>query len=176
MIHVGYISSVNYESGTVRVKIPDMDDFITGSLIVFQGRTNDTKDYEMPDIEEMGLVILLPNGNSHGFYIGSGYSKTVPVPEGAGKGKRMVVFDDGTKVEYDKTAHKLTIECVGNIEVSSNSTTIRSNNIIFDGPVTHNNGDYNNPGGDVTAGDISLKNHKTTKVTAGLGVSGPPSA
>ena len=176
MINIGYVSSVDYQAGTVRVKIPDMDDFITGALIVFQGRTKDTKDYQMPDIEEMGIVILLPHGNSQGFYIGSGYSKTVAVPEGAAKGKRMVVFDDGTKVEYDKGTHKLTVECVGDIEVSSNSTTIRSNNIIFDGPVTHNNGDYINPDGDVTAGEISLKNHKTTKVTAGLGISGPPSA
>lgn len=185
MIHIGIISSVDYQAGTVRAKIPDMDDFITGPLIVFQGRTRNTKDYNMPEIDEMGLVILLPHGGSHGFYIGSGYSKNVSAPEGAGKGKRIVIFDDGTKVEYDKVAHKLVVECVGsvavttaeNMDFTAKKMTLKgTGGIVLDGEVTHNNGGYTNPNGDVKAGEISLKNHKTTNITAGLDKSGPPSA
>lgn len=185
MIHIGVVTAVNYQDGTVRVKISDLDDFVTGPLIVFQGRTKDTKDYYMPDIDEMGLVILLPHGGSHGFYLGSGYSKNVPLPEGAGKGKRIVVFDDGTRIEYDKEGHKLTVECVGstkvtaaeNIEFIANNVMLKgTSGIVFDGAVTHNNGDYINPEGDVKAGEITLKTHKTKDVEPGSGTSGLPTA
>jgi|GEM_PF-635476 len=184
MLSMGIVSTVNYAAGTVKVKMPDRDDLISGDLIVLQGRSKSSKDYDMPDIDELGLALFLP-GSSQGFYLGSGYSSADTIPEGAGKGKRMVVFDDGTKVEYDKTESKLTVECVGDVSVTSSSNmdfsaeTIKisaSNGITLDGDVSQENGDYENSDGEVTASGIPLSTHVTTKVTAGLSKSGPPSA
>lgn len=65
-IRIGYVSSVDYENGTIKVTYPDRDDAVTDDLpvLTFGGK------YFMPKIDDAVLVVHLSNGSSMGIVCG----------------------------------------------------------------------------------------------------------
>ena len=64
-IRIGKVSFVNYTAGTVRVVYPDRSDKSTAELPVFCGFG---KEYQMPDVGDLVLVVHLSNDSSMGEY------------------------------------------------------------------------------------------------------------
>ncbi|MFV0580044.1 MAG: phage baseplate assembly protein V [Fusobacterium ulcerans] len=164
MIRFGTVSIVNNEKGKVKVTFQDLGTQ-SEELIVYQGRTTGTKEYQMPVVGENGLCLIVDNGNT-GYYLGSGFSLANPVPEGAAEGKDIKVYSDGTRIEYDEKTSRLYIDCKKKIEIICPE-------IFINGKVKVK-GDIEVIEGDIKADGISLKKHLTTGVSSGKDVSGPP--
>lgn len=164
MIRFGTVSIVNNKKGTVKVTFQDLGTQ-SEELIVYQGRTTGTKEYQMPVVGENGLCLIVDNGNT-GYYLGSGFSLANPVPEGADEGKDIKVYSDGTRIEYDEKTSRLYIDCKKKIEIICPE-------IFINGKVKVK-GDIEVIEGDIKADGVSLKKHLTTGVSSGKDVSGPP--
>ncbi len=108
MIRVGVVSSIDYDRGTARVEIKDNDGVITYDLPVLVGATIKDKAWSMPDVEEQVLCCFLPTGHEVGFILGSFYSdgeKGDEPGDRKGEDKRVMEFEDGSYVEYDRHHH-----------------------------------------------------------------------
>lgn len=151
LIRVGRVSSINPGNATARVVFADRQNMVSYDLPVIVRQSLQNKDYYMPDVGEQVLCLFLPSGNAQGFCLGSFYSDADQPPV-SDPNKRHVTFGDGTRVEYDRGTHTLTINAQGPV------------NIIAAGNV--------NVTGDVIADGISLKMH-THPESIGT-VTGPP--
>ncbi len=152
IIRVGRVSSINPNMATARV-VFEAQGIVSYDLPVLQHQTLKNKDYYMPDIGEHVVCLFLPTGNAEGFILGAIYSDEDRPPVNS-QDKRVIQFEDGTQIEYNRSSHTLTINAVGPI------------NIVADGNV--------NITGDVVADGISLKTHVHSDVMSGLSDTGPP--
>lgn len=169
MIRYGTVSIVNYEKGTVKAVLEDIEEH-TAELIVFQGRNKGTKQYSMPVIGEHGLCLIVDNGNS-GYYLGAGFDEAETVMQGAEKGKTITLYSDGTQIIYDENTSKLFIDCKKNIEIVCPKISI-TGDITINGNVQLNGG--MNATNDVIADGVSLIEHTHSGVKSGPDTSGEP--
>jgi len=116
LVRIGVVTQVFEDKGTVRVMLPDADKEITYELPVLVRKTLKDKDYWLPDIGEHVLCVFLPIGEEQGFVIGAFYSKADKVPV-SDKNKKVIEFEDGTKIEYNRKEHKLKIEVKGEADI-----------------------------------------------------------
>lgn len=117
LIRVGRVSSVNPAAATARV-VFEAQGVVSYDLPVLQRQTLRNQDYCLPDVGEHVLCIFLPTGNAEGFILGSFYSDQDQPPAGAdSENKRIVRFEDGTTVEYDRATSTFTINAVGPVNI-----------------------------------------------------------
>ena len=69
------------------------------------------------------------------------YHQQLPVPDGSGSQVDISEYEDGTRIEYDSRAKKLTIKAIGEVELTAERVTV------------------NGAVGDVTVNGVSLVNH-----------------
>ena len=118
LIREGKVSDINYEKGTVKVVFPGIDDFQSPDLQVTHKRTFGDKHWDMPDLDEEVLVVIPDSSEGEtGYVLGSYYNKNSTPP--ANDNRFKYIFKDGTFVEYDKSAKKITIDCQGDIIVNA---------------------------------------------------------
>lgn len=118
MIKVGKVVAVDEKTCRVRVQLLDNDEVVTYWLPVVVSKSQKDKFYWLPDIGEEVVCAFLEHGIEQGFVLGAIYNEKDIVPVGS-KDKFHVRFEDGTWIEYDRKAHKLKIQCVGDIEISA---------------------------------------------------------
>ena len=137
IIRTGIVTQVYPDRATVRVQFPDDDEEVSWEFPVLQRKTLKDKDYWLPDIGEHVVVIMLPYGQEQGFVVGAIYSDVDKPPETT-KNKRVVVFEDGTRAEYDKENHKLFLDVKGEVEikVSGNVTIVSEGKVVIKGAQT----------------------------------------
>ncbi|NPV30554.1 MAG: phage baseplate assembly protein V [Firmicutes bacterium] len=151
LIRIGRVSAVDPARATARV-VFEAQEVVSYDLPVIQRQTLRNKDYYLPDVGEHVVCIFLPTGNADGFILGAIYTDEDQLPASS-QDKRVIQFEDGTRIEYDRASHTLTVNAVGPI------------NIVAAGNV--------NVTGDVIADGISLKSHVHPKNDSG-GPTGPP--
>ena len=81
-------------------------------LPVLQRNSLKNHDYAMPDVGEDAIVLFFGEGQEDGVILGSIYAGEVTPPEST-ENRRTVVFDDDTRVCYDRAEHKLTVTIEG---------------------------------------------------------------
>lgn len=118
MIKVGKVVAIDEKNCKVRVQLLDNDGVMTYWLPVVVNKSQKDKFYWLPDIGEEVICAFLEHGIEQGFVLGAIYNEKDKVPVG-GKDKFHVRFEDGTTIEYDRKAHKLTIQSVGDIEITA---------------------------------------------------------
>ncbi len=116
IIRVGIVTQVYDDRATVRVQFPDDDGEVSWEFPVLQRKTLKDKDYWLPDIGEHVVVVMLPYGQEQGFVIGAFYSDAERSPEST-RDKKVIVFEDGTRLEYDRKNHRLYADVKGDVEV-----------------------------------------------------------
>lgn len=108
-IRVGEVSSIDPARHTARVAFPDDDGAVSYDLPVLCRNSLENSDYAMPDVGEDVLCVFLPGGAEDGFILGSFYAGEV-MPPTVLPDHRMVIFQDGTIIRYDRgEAHALDI-------------------------------------------------------------------
>lgn len=112
LIKLGEISSIDPARGTARVVFDDEDSIVSYDLPVLQRNSLKNHDYAMPDVGEDAIVLFFGEGQEDGVILGSIYAGEVTPPEST-ENRRTVVFDDGTRICYDREEHKLTVTIEG---------------------------------------------------------------
>lgn len=109
---IGEVSSINPARCTARVIFDDENSMVSYDLPIMQRNSMGNRDYQMPDIGEDVLCLFRSDGFEDGVIIGSFYAGDVEPPETTAD-RRTVVFKDGTRICYDRAAHKLTVTIAG---------------------------------------------------------------
>lgn len=112
LIKIGEISSIDPAKCTARVVFDDEDSIVSFDLPVLQRNSLKNHDYAMPDVDEDAIVLFFGEGQEDGVILGSIYAGEVTPPEST-ENRRTVVFDDDTRVCYDRAEHKLTVTIEG---------------------------------------------------------------
>ncbi len=124
-IRVGRVSSINYESGMIRVTYHDKDDSVTAEYPLL---TNNDE-YIMPEIGQDVIVAHLSNGSSRGAVIGTLWNGK-HIPYEAGKGlyrKELSRKKDAAYIRYSDETGEYLLK-VANIHLNGVNKT------ILDGP------------------------------------------
>ena len=118
LIRAGVVSAVNVAKHRARVTFEDKDDVVSGELPILTAFAEKNKCYRLPDVGESVLCLMLPNSteSGEGFIIGS-YFNDVDTPNANSQDVSRIDFSDGTFIEYNRSSHKLSINCVGDIEI-----------------------------------------------------------
>lgn len=119
VIRYGKVSSVDYESGMIKVTYPDLDDAVSDDLPMLTSGT----EYHMPKPGDNVVTLHMPNGMDGGFCLGSVWNKDhASALTGANKFRKELADTPGEAyLEYD--GDKLTIHA-SSIEIKADSITI----------------------------------------------------
>lgn len=112
LIKIGEVSSIDPAKCTARVVFDDEDGLVSYDLPILQRNSLKNHDFAMPDVGEDAIVLFFGEGQEDGVIIGSIYAGEVTPPEST-ENRRTVVFDDDTRVCYDRQEHKLTVTIEG---------------------------------------------------------------
>ena len=118
-IRMGTVTARDAVKLRVQVRCADT---VTASLVtdwlpVLVSRACGDCQYDLPDVGDDVLCLFLPHGREAGFVLGSLYSGSTPPVADGDKWHR--VFKDGTALEYDRKAHKLTADVKGDVDVTA---------------------------------------------------------
>jgi len=109
LIQVGVIQSADYPNAVVRVQVGDN---LTGWLPWLTTRAGGDRNWWAPEVGEQ-VVILSPSGDlAQGMVLPALYQTANPAPVNA-ETVHQTIYEDGTIVEYDRAAHKLTVNVQG---------------------------------------------------------------
>ena len=145
-IRIGEVVTVYPQRATARVRFLDMDEETSYELQILHFHTYRDKTFWMPRIGEKVVCLML--NLTDGFIVGAFYHKDCSAPTDNGD-KVVITFEDGTIIQYDKSAHKVTINCIGDVDITVNGgngyVTINGNlyvsqNITAKGEIADLNG------------------------------------
>jgi phage baseplate assembly protein V len=152
-LYFALVSAVDYQACRIRVRLDELDGLETYWIEVPQRHTQGTHSRPlMPELDEQ-VAVLLDDEGVNGVYLGGIYSSAEPPPM-VDADSHYVRFSDGTAVTYNRQTHRLAVDCVGAISI----TTGGSATIEAGGPAS------------ITAPTITLKG--PTTVDGNLTVSG----
>lgn len=124
MVRVGFVVGRQPESMRVKVQFKDTTtaSLVSDWLLVLAPRACQDKQYDLPDEGDQVLCLFLPFGLEQGFVLGAMYGGENPPVNSGDKWHR--VFKDGTSLEYDRAAHKLTADVKGDIEATVSGNVV----------------------------------------------------
>lgn len=114
LLRIGVIESVDTSTKQCRVQIGDL---LTGWLDM---PADIGRNYKRWRPLRIGTQVLLacPGGDiSAGIIIAMLFSNQQTAPDD-NEAIDLIAFDDGTSLQYDSAAHRLTIDCVGAVDIS----------------------------------------------------------
>lgn len=203
LARVGFVTARQPERHRVRVELRDTvtSPLVSGWLPVLTPRASADMAFDLPDVGDQVLCLFLGNGLEDGFVLGSMYgAQTPPVASGD---KFHRTFSDGTTIEYDRKAHKLTASVKGDVDVSATksislhgkeSIILQAPALLLRGNLSQSgyeggpgysdvrgtlnvrDGSITVPHGDVLAAAVSLLKHIHVGVQSGGDTSGTPLA
>jgi len=106
----GYVSAYDSKRGVARVQFPDKDNMVSGWLSVAAQSSKQNKDERHLDVGEHVYCNMLGNGLEAGVVLCSVFDDKNRPPLG-NQDVQVTTFGDGTRVQYDRAAHALTIDC-----------------------------------------------------------------
>ncbi len=119
-LEYGEVSAIDYPNCRIRVRLAERDDLESYWLQVPQRNTQGTKRRPlMPELGEQ-VVILLDGDGVGGVYLGGVYSTAEPPPV-IDEDTDYMRYSDGTVVTYDRSAGRMTLDCVGSVLLTCGS-------------------------------------------------------
>ena len=120
MVRVGKIATIDYEAGMASVVYADRGDETSPQLPFFSSF------YEMPEVDDQAVVVMLTNSRTKGFIIGVPYSRKKR-PVKSGKGVFCKEFSDGTSILYDPEKKMLSVDAgkVVAVALTADNVTVK---------------------------------------------------
>lgn len=113
IVRIGVVAEVDHARALCRV---DSGGLRTDWLPWSARRAGDTRSWCPPTLGEQ-VLIFSPSGETAGGVVQTGiYSAAHDQPDDDA-GTHLVVWPDGTRVEYDHDTHRLRVDCVGDIKI-----------------------------------------------------------
>ena len=131
MFYIGEVSSLEPQTGMVRVVRSDKENKVSGELFVIQRGSSRSKDYWMPAEGELVRCLQLPNfsgkGTGDGFILGTFYSQADTPPAGASADTRVLSHPGDMVLNVGGTltihAGSLDVQGAGDVVASGISLT-----------------------------------------------------
>ena len=101
-----------------RIEFPDKDNLVSAWLPVAVRNSKKNHDEHHFDIGEHVFCSMMGNGLESGVVLCAIYDDK-NAPPGKDGDTRKTTFDDGSEIIYDRKNHKMTINCVGDIEINA---------------------------------------------------------
>lgn len=118
LIREGIVTAVYPERCSARVTFSDRDGLVSAELPILQPAGAKNKFYSLVDAGDSVVCLMMPNAqDGTGYVIGSRYDDKTAPPV-ANQNVAMIRFDDGTTLSYDRAAHELRIDCVGDVKIN----------------------------------------------------------
>ncbi|PWC81254.1 phage baseplate assembly protein V [Azospirillum sp. TSH64] len=142
LLRMGKVHSADYPAARIRVVVGDASDpvghIVTNWIPWLTTRAGKDRTWHAPEVGETVLV-LAPGGElANAVALPATFSSGSPAPADRETVQRTI-YDDGTVVEYDREAHKLSADVKGDAEltVEKNVSVKASGNISIEasGPV-----------------------------------------
>ena len=121
LIRNAIVSTVDPTKMTATVIFLDKDNITSGPLQITGRGGKTVKDFWLPEPGDYVTCLMNPNNVTslnQGCIIGTYFNQENQVPNNADIDKRILDFGDGTRIEYDKKTHTLSINCVGLIKIN----------------------------------------------------------
>lgn len=168
MIRRGLVHSVDFEAEPPLVRVKYAEDAVSGWLPWVAGRVGHAASWEPLKIGEPVMIFSESGEMSMGVVMPSFPSANMPMPS-QDPNKHVTKYEDGTTVTYDRSAGKLTLDVVTDIEViAANKVSVQcsSADVNASDKVTVS------AGGDVSvsAGGDVLADGSNIKLNGGAGV------
>lgn len=169
LMRLGTIESIDLAQGTGRVRVGAL---VSDDLPIVAPRAGAVRIWSPPSVGEQ-VLLLCPEGDIQaGVILGGLFCDAHPAP--AADTRFLIDFDDGTRLTYDRAAHRLSVAIGSNgtAEISApggltlNADVTLNGKLDATGKITSTD--------DVMGGGKSLKGHKHLQVQPGGGVSGTP--
>jgi phage baseplate assembly protein V len=138
------------DNGRVRVLIAELDNFTTDFLPVAVCASEGEQDGNWLKINQDAAVLLNDGEDGIVFPIRTD-ANPLAIKD---KNKRYYTFDDGAHFEYDRAAHKLTLNLSGETDIQTLDIKINGKSLL-EWARTHTHGNGNN-GADTTAPKTTL--------------------
>lgn len=117
VVRLGTVHSADYQSARVRVQYDETDEgepVITAWLPWVTTRAGNDRSWWAPEVGEQ-VVVLSPGGELvNGVVMPAIYQQDHTAPE-SDPNKHVTVYEDGTRIEYDREAHRLAVKVVGDM-------------------------------------------------------------
>ena len=123
----GPVVDVDVPNQQVRIGLADQNNMPSCWLRVPQRRTKGTQDVDMP-VKGEALEVLIDSNGADGVVLGAIFDST-NLPASPSADVRTTVYDDGTTVSYDRSAHKLTI----NVASGGDVDLTAAGNVVVNG-------------------------------------------
>lgn len=111
IVRIGKVSTIDYATGTASVIYADRNNEVSPYFPFF------SMIYEMPRVNDIVVVIMLPNSTTKGFILGVPFS-TKKTPAENGQGIFYKEFHDGTSILYNPKTN--------NMEISTKKVTLKT--------------------------------------------------
>jgi phage baseplate assembly protein V len=133
LLRAGTVSAVDYVKARVRVNIGKIS---TAWLPWLTHRAGPDTTWWAPEIGEQ-VMVLAPCGDlGQAVVVGSIYQNSFPAPA-ASADVTVTKWKDGTTVTYDRAAHKLTVNCAGEVDIiAAARVTVKAPSIALIGNVS----------------------------------------
>jgi phage baseplate assembly protein V len=166
---IGEVIEVDLATALARVMIGEIESDWLG---FHANRAGIGRSWHPPSVGEQVIVLAVGEELESGAIIGALYSNDRPPP--VSHAGSALVFDDGTRIDYDPATKALTaiLPAGGTIAITAPAGVTISGPVTIEGDVTLTG--KLTASDDVIASGKSLKSHKHLGVTAGSAQSGVP--
>ena len=106
VLRVGVVSEVQPERGLCRVSFGER---VSPLSPWFAPRAGRDREFWHPDIGEQAVYFSPCGDGSEGFVLPGIFSNKIPLPDGARRGRHIVEYGDGTRIEVDREEHVVEI-------------------------------------------------------------------
>lgn len=123
----GTVEAVDYPKARVKVRTGPN---VTAWVPWLTGRAGPDRTWHPPETGEQ-VVLGAPCGDlNQAVVLGTVYQNAHPAPA-ARETLARTVYEDGTVVEYDRERHRLSIDCVGHVEIRGRTVTIHADDRLW---------------------------------------------
>ena len=118
VIRYGYVSDYDAKRHMARVIFPDKENLVSNWLPLLVANSLKNHDELHVDINEHVTCLMSGNGIENGVILGAIYDDTNKPPKG-NQDIRIITFEDGTSIAYNRAKHMMNIECKGDISITA---------------------------------------------------------
>lgn len=116
MLRIGSVSEVDYTRARVRILFGGT--LKTGWIPWLTERAHNDISWWAPEVNEQ-VMVFSPRGDfRQGVVLGAIFQNAYPAPANR-ETLRITKYADGTIVQYDRAAHRLLVNCVGEVDIDA---------------------------------------------------------
>lgn len=138
-VKIGVVSSVDIDTGLVRVIFPDMDGVVSPPLALLTSGSGDALTNRMPEVED-NVVCVFPNPENSlqdGVCLGCLYDGSYDMPADPTT-EQGIYFADDSYIAVDKETSTLDVNMIGdfninakNVNITAETLTINADSVII---------------------------------------------